>query len=50
MTNKSIRLSDALYAYLLWVSSREPEVLRRLRAAMGGMIPLADRLTLARKR
>lgn len=32
MTNKTIRLSDALYDYLLSVSSREPEVLRHLRA------------------
>ena len=32
MTNKTIHLSDALYDYLLSVSSREPEVLRHLRA------------------
>ncbi|MGH8582327.1 MAG: class I SAM-dependent methyltransferase, partial [Gammaproteobacteria bacterium] len=32
MTNKTIRLSDTLYDYLLSVSSREPEVLRHLRA------------------
>lgn len=31
MTNKTITLTDALYEYLLRVSLREPEVLRRLR-------------------
>lgn len=31
MTNKTIDLSDSLYDYLLSVSLREPEVLRRLR-------------------
>jgi len=32
MTNRSISLTDSLYEYLLSVSLREPDVLRRLRA------------------
>ena len=31
MTNRSISLTDSLYEYLLSVSSREPDLLRRLR-------------------
>ena len=31
MTNRSISLTDSLYEYLLAVSSREPDLLRRLR-------------------
>ncbi len=31
MTNRSISLTDSLYEYLLAVSLREPELLRRLR-------------------
>ena len=32
MSNRSIQMTDALYAYMLDVSLREPEVLERLRA------------------
>lgn len=37
MTNKSIQLDDALYGYLLSVSLREPDVLRRLREETAAM-------------
>ncbi|MDQ7011872.1 MAG: methyltransferase, partial [Mariprofundaceae bacterium] len=33
MANKTLNLTEALYDYLLEVSLREPEVLKRLRAA-----------------
>ncbi len=32
MSNRTLSMTDALYDYLLAVSSREPEILRRLRA------------------
>jgi predicted O-methyltransferase YrrM len=37
MARRTIQLTDALYEYLLSVSLREPEVLRRLRAETAGM-------------
>ncbi len=37
MSNRSIQMTDALYAYMLDVSLREPEVLERLRAETAEM-------------
>jgi len=37
MSNRTIVLDDRLYEYLLSVSLREPEILRRLREATAGM-------------
>ncbi len=41
MSNKTVRLTDPLYDYLLAVSLREPEVLRRLRAETA-RLPMAN--------
>ena len=37
MSNRTVAMDDRLYDYLLRVSSREPEVMRRLREETGGL-------------
>ncbi len=44
MSNKTLPLDDVLYEYLLSVSSREPDVLARLRAETGSE-PMARMLS-----